>query len=230
MKGHSLFALALLVASASIAMADPAPPQLPRDFQWQGRYFVKDLGYDVDFSWQGKDGDMQMIAGSDDEDIHFTNLIYHDQLYTLTYLWPEIVKPGDPLKCVCLGQLPLDTLNQCFASSRFVGKEVLVGDRHPRVNHFRLGVVFGAATVDPMLRAPIMQGDIYVERQNSSRIRKLLHFGVQNLLDPALDEWIRVDRIKNKPGEVTLPPECADSQLEKPCPSGPAFPPGFFCK
>ncbi len=229
MKGQLLLALALLIASASVAMADPPPPQIPRDFQWEGRYFVKDLGVDVSFSWQGNDGDMQMIAGSEDEAIHFTNLIYHDQLYTLTYKWDKIVPP-QPVKCVCLGELPLATLNQCLDSSRFVGAETLARTRHPPVNHFRVSVVFGAASVDPAFRFPVMQADIYVERHNSSRIRKMLHYGYQNVFDPALDEWLEVDKIKNKPGEVTLPPECEPSMLEKQCPAEPAFPAGYFCR
>jgi hypothetical protein len=229
MRGRLLLALALLVASASVAMADPPPPQLPRDFQWEGRYFVKDLGYDVSFSWLGSDGNLQMIAGSEEEAIHFTNVIYDDQLYTLTYRWPDIVGP-QPVKCVCLGQLSLDTLNQCLASSRFVGKEILLGAKHPRVNHFRVGVVFGAAATDPAIRFPVIQGDVYVERRNSSRISKMLHYGYQNLFDPALDEWLEVNRIKNKPGEVTLPPECEPPSLSPPCSGKPAFPEGFFCK
>ena len=232
MKWHSLvtwLALALIVTSASFAKADPPPPQIPRDFQWEGRYFVKDLGVDVSFSWQGKDGDMQMIAGSEDEAIHFTNLIYHDQLYTLTYKWDKIVPP-QPVKCVCLGQLSLETLNQCLNGSRFVGAEALAHTKHPLVNHFRVGVVFGAASVDPAIRFPVMEGDIYVERRNSSRIRKILHYGYQNLFDPALDEWLQVDRIKNKPGEVTLPAECAPPLLAPQCSGKPAFPEGYFCK
>jgi hypothetical protein len=229
MKSRLLLALALLIASASLARADPPPPQLPRDFQWEGRYFVKDLGFDVSFSWQGKDGDMQMIAGSEDEAIHFTNLIYHDQLYTLTYKWDQIVPP-EPVKCVCLGELSLPMLNQCLNSSRFVGAETLARTRHPAVNHFRVSVVFGAASVAPAFRFPAMQGDIYVDRNNSSRIRKMLHYGYQNLFDPALDEWLEVNTIKNKAGEVTLPPECEPSMLEKQCSGEPAFPPGFFCK
>ncbi len=170
-----------------------------------------------------------MIAGSEDEAIHFTNLIYHDQLYTLTYKWDKIVPPR-PVECVCLGSLPLQTLNQCLSSSRFVGAEFLAGTRHPLVNHFRVGVVFGASTVDPAFRFPVIEGDIYVERHNSSRIRKMLHYGYQNLFDPALDEWLEVDRIKNKPGEVTLPDECSPARLPKPCSGDPAFPAGYFCK
>jgi hypothetical protein len=225
----SLALTLIVVASASFAMADPPPPQIPRDFQWEGRYFVKDLGVNVSFSWQGNDGDTQMIAGSEEEAIHFTNLIYHDQLYTLTYKWDQIVPPG-PVKCVCLGQLPLETLNQCLNSSRFVGAETLAHTRHPFVNHFRVSVAFGFASVDPALRFAAMQADIYVERRNPSRIRKMLHFGYQNILDPALDEWLEVDRIKNKPGDVTLPPECSPPLLQQPCSGKPAFPEGFFCK
>lgn len=220
----------MLIATASLAMADPPPPQIPQDFQWRGRYFVKDLGYDVSFSWQGNDGDLQMIAGGDNEQIHFTNLIFQNNLYTVTYKWPGIVDSPEDAECVCLGQLPLATLNRCLASSRFVGEEQLIGDKPPRVNHFRVGVVFGFASTAPAARLAIMEGDIYVEPHNSSRIRKMLHYGYQNVLDPALDEWLRIDKIKNKPGEITLPPECSPGMLKQKCPDGSAFPPGYFCK
>ena len=172
-----------IVTSASFAIGDPPPPQIPRDFQWEGRYFVKDLGVDVSFSWQGSDGDMQMTAGSEDEAIHFTNLIYHDQLYTLTYKWDKIVPPR-PIECVCLGTLPLETLNQCLSSSRFVGAEFLARTRHPLVNHFRVGVVFGASSVDPAFRFPVIEGDIYVDGTIPAAFARCCTMGIRTCSIP----------------------------------------------
>jgi hypothetical protein len=73
----ALLALALFVArNASLDATEPLhPPQLPRDFQWEGRWIVSDLGVDVPFTWQGKDGNVQMIAGGEEDEIYFTNLI-----------------------------------------------------------------------------------------------------------------------------------------------------------
>ena len=65
------------------AAADPPPPKIPRDFRWTGRYLVPDLDADVPFTWHGKDGNFQMIAGDEDSPIHFTNLVYDGNLYTL---------------------------------------------------------------------------------------------------------------------------------------------------
>ena len=42
----------------------------------------------------------------------------------------------------------------------------------------------------PILRLPIAAGDLYVDQGDSSKFWKVLHFGLQNLYDPALDEWI----------------------------------------
>jgi hypothetical protein len=56
-----------------------------------------------------------------------------------------------------------------------------------------------------------MSGDIYVDRDDPTVIWKLLHFGVQNLYDVNLDEWIVIDEVSDTPGEVSLPQECADA-------------------
>ncbi len=71
----------------------PPPPQLPADFQGRGRYIVRDLGVNVPFTWDGRGGDSQMVAGGPDYPIWFTNLIYHNTLYTLTYKWPNVHPP-----------------------------------------------------------------------------------------------------------------------------------------
>jgi hypothetical protein len=209
------------------ATEPPRPPQLPRDFRWEGRWVVRDLDVDVPFRWQGRDGDVQMTAGSADDAIHFTNIIHDDRLYTLTYKWPGTVPPLPADDCVCLGRLTLDDLNLCLSSSRFVGAEILAGKEPRRVNHFRLSVVFGNADPTPsVLRAPIMQGDFYVDESDPSALWKVLHFGFQNVLDPALDEWAVLHELEATPGQVVLPAECAGACTG----DDPVFPPGFFCK
>ena len=57
-------------------------------------------------------------------------------------------------------------------------------------------------------RTPIMLGDFYVDQEDSSKFWEVLHFGYHNLYDPALDEWIAIDKFEDTPGEVTLPAEC----------------------
>lgn len=39
----------------------------------------------------------------------------------------------------------------------------------------------------------------------------MLRFGVQNLYDAQLDEWMVIDEAEPVAGEVTLPEECADA-------------------
>lgn len=225
----ALLALLLLAGcdSSSKAMGPPPAPQLPRDFQWEGRWIVSDLGIDVPFSWQGNDGDVQMVARGEEYPVHFTNLIFDGHLYTLTYKWPDTVPPLPDNDCVCIGRLPLDEFNRCLASSRYVGAEVLIEEEERYVNHFRISVVFGDSETKPgPVRVPIMEGDFYVDQEDSSKIWKVLHFGFQNLLDPALDEWAIMQEFKDTAGEVTLPEECIDACKN----DDPAFGKGFFCK
>ena len=171
---------------------------------------------------------MQMIAGGKaNEPIHFTNLLFDGELYTLTYKWFDTLPPDND-ECVCLGRLSLQTLNACFETSRYVGREVLV-DRAVRrpTNHYRVGVLLGnSENKPPAIRAPIMEGDFYVDPKNPARFWKLLHFGLQNLLDPALDEWITLKKFKGSAGEIALPPECKPSS----CPDQDVFGAGYFCK
>lgn len=206
----ALLALSLFVDVPSGATEPPLPPRLPRDFQWDGRYVVRDLGVDVPFTWHGRNGNIQMIAGDSTTPIHFTNILFDDWLYTLTYRWPDTVPPPSPPECVCIGRLPLEALNACLATSRYVGAEILK-DREPRhVHHFRVGVVLGESATKPRpFRLPVMQADFYVHRGDSSKFWKVLHYGVQNLLDPALDEWIVMHSFSETPGEVILPSECS---------------------
>ena len=206
----ALLALALFADAPSGATEPPLPPRLPRDFQWEGRYVVRDLGVDVPFTWQGQDGNMQMIAGSATDPIHFTNILFDAWLYTLTYRWPDTVQPPPDPQCVCIGRLPLESLNACLATSRYVGAEILKDSQPRHVHHFRVGVVLGESATKPKpFRLPIMQGDFYVHWHDSSKFWKVLHYGLQNLLDPALDEWIVMQNFTDTAGEVTLPAECS---------------------
>lgn len=214
---------ALVLAAASCAggeggatapgpsAVDPAPPTLPDDFTWTGRYLVPDLDVEVPFTWHGDGGDVQMVAGGEGQPIHFTNVISDGQLYTLTYEWPEV--PRHP--CSHVGPFTVDELNEGFAGASFVGRETLHGDPDREVHHFRSTAVWELPTdlLPPMegvpqLRIPVMSGDLYVDVDDPGTIWRLLHFGVQNLYDPHLDEWIFIDEAKAVAGPVTLPEEC----------------------
>lgn len=203
--------------------ADPVAPRVPEDFRWSGRYVVPDLDAEVPFTWEGSGGNFQMTAGGEGEIIHFTNILYEGTLYTLTYEWPGV--PRNP--CSNVGPFSLDELNRGLESARFVGAETLE-DLEPRsVNHFRAGIVWepppdliGPIPGVPQIRIPIMFGDIYVDRADPTKFWKVLQFGLQNLYDANLDEWIVVDEIDQSPGTVTLPDECAAAT-----PPGAAAPP-----
>jgi hypothetical protein len=208
------------------ATKEPSPPRFPRNFHGTGRYVVKDLGVEVPFTWDGRDGDSQMIAGNEQSAIHFTNVISGGYLYTLTYKWPGIPR----LPCSKVGPFTLEQLNAFLATSRFVGPEILEGKQTRRVNHFRAGVVWDAppelvppTLVTPVggtpdagagrvpLRFPLMLGDFYVDRKDPTKFWQVLHFGLQNLYDEQLDEWIVMDTFDRGAGTVTLPEECADA-------------------
>ena len=204
------------------AATDPPPPKIPRNFQWTGRYIVPDLDAEVPFTWNGKDGNFQMIAGDEDSPIHFTNLIFDGNLYTLTYTWPDV--PRNP--CSNVGPFTLDDLNTGLESSRFVGAETLHDKKAREVNHFRAGVVFepGPDVIPaipgvPQIRIPVMLGDLYVDRKDPKKLWKVLQFGLQNLYDANLDEWIVIDSSKPSAGAVTLPDECASAQAPAPTPT-----------
>lgn len=221
----ALLALALFVDAPSPAAEPPPPPRLPRDFQWEGRYVVRDLGVDVPFTWHGKDGNLQMIAGGPHDAIHFTNVLLDGRLYTLTYRWPDTVEPPPDSKCVCVGRLTLDALNGCLETSRYVGAEILRDERPRHVHHFRVSVVLGEPDTKPNpVRFPLMQGDFYTHATDSSKFWKVLHYGLQNLLDPALDEWIVIHTLRDTAGEVTLPAGCSGT-----C-RGDAFALPLFCR
>ena len=150
-------------------MPYPPPPQLARNFTWTGRYEVPDLGVEVPFTWNGNDGNLQMIAGGESSPIHFTNLIYDGTLYTLTYKWPDVERRP----CSPLGPFTLHDLNMALQNSRFVGAEILERREPIPVNHFRVGVVWEPPpeVIPPIpgisnLRIPLMSGDIYVDRED----------------------------------------------------------------
>jgi len=151
---------------ASPEKRTPLPPRLPRDFQWKGRYIVPDLvpPVDVPFTWQGNDDIGQMIAGGEEYRIHFTNLIYNDELYTKTYRWPDTIPPASD-KCVCLGRFTLDKLNACLSSSRYVGAEILNDGGPRRVHHFRVAVVLPLFPPPNTFTIPLMEADFYVDER-----------------------------------------------------------------
>ncbi len=185
---------------------NPLPPRLPRNFTWSGRYIVPDLGMNVPFTWTGNHGNIQMIAGSIDYPIWFTNFILGNCLYTYTYKWPGLTfHPNcEPLPF----SFSIDDLNTLFASSVFVGPEIL--DDCLRVNHFRLSIVLQLQNPGPgaYLRLPVASADIYTDRDDSTKIVRILHFGLHNLYDPNLDEWIYIDNFCSKPGDINIPPMC----------------------
>jgi hypothetical protein len=225
--------------AAETVPSHPSPPQLPANFDWVGRYIVPDMNVDVPFTWVGRNGASQMTAGGDHDPIHFTNVIIHGHLYTLTYRWRGI--PDNVLNvCHDAGAYSLATYNRWLRTSAFVGPEILGGSPPRAVNHFRAVIVeqpFGAqggqesllppvgatpnlvppasgtatTTTQPGLpfRFPVMEADFYVARSNSQRFVKVLHFGWQNYYDRNMDEWISVEHFSSRPGNVVLPTECS---------------------
>ena len=217
----SLFIVLLMVGllvsceSSTKANGSPPKPQFPENFKWEGRWIVKDLGIDVSFSWHGNNGDLQMTAGGEDETIHFTNLIYDGYLYTYTLKWPGVIPPLEDDNCLCLGKLTREVLNECLTNSRYVGAEVLLEEEEHYVDHFRISVVLGEdESIPHAIRAPIMEGDFYVDQEDSTRMWKVLHYGFQNLLDPALDEWAVMQKFEDTPGGINFPIECEDKCTE----------------
>src|SRR5690606_11830923 len=111
---------------------------------------------EVPFTWQGRGGDFQMIAGAEGEPIHFTNVLADGELYTLTYDWPGVPR----LPCSPVGSFTLEDLNAGFADASFVGRETLHGQHTREVNHFRAVSVVDLPPGDlPVLRLPLMAAD-----------------------------------------------------------------------
>lgn len=190
----------------------PPPPQLPRNFRGKGKWIVRDLGITVPFSWQGRNGDSQMIAGGPQYPIWFTNLIYKGDLYTLTYKWPGLNEHS----CSKIPGLGLEQLNNALKGSRFVGRETLENNPRRHVNHWRVGVVLPQRPPGKYLRFPLALGDVYVDQKNRGTFWQVLQFGIQNLYDPELDEWLRMRTFEHKPGKVTLPRSCAAATTQAP--------------
>ncbi|MBD2898298.1 hypothetical protein amrb99_72650 [Actinomadura sp. RB99] len=184
--------------------AGPLPPKLLRNFHGRGKYIVRDLGVTVPFTWTGRDGDSQMIAGGPRYPIWFTNLIYRNSLYTLTYKWPGL----NDHECSRIPGFNLDTLNQKLGTSRFVGRETLQRNPRRHVNHWRVGVVVPQLPPGKFLRFPLALGDVYVDQRDRGTFWQVLQFGVQNLFDPELDEWLVMNTFKHTPGKVRLPRQC----------------------
>jgi hypothetical protein len=197
--------LASLIVPAGPVL--PRPPALPAYFRGRGRYIVSDLGVDVPFTWQGSNGNSQMIAGGPRYPIWFTNLIYRNALDTVTYKWPNI--PLNPRRrCDRAGFFNRHILNNMLRTARFVGPEILQGTPNRHVDHWRVGVVGGSTRPGKAFRFPIALGDIYVDQKDPSQWWQVLQFGFQNLYDPQLDEWFTMTTFSHLPGKVTLPSTC----------------------
>lgn len=192
---------------------DPEPPQLPQNFSWTGEYIVSDLydpttgkkGITVPFTWNGHNGNMQMIAGGDNYPIYFTNIIYNNKLYTYTYKWPHLQKeflPPNESTCPIIEEFSLGDLNALLATARFVGSVKLEGKTPRYTNHFRVSLVLPQNPSGFYIRFPILLGDFFVDQNDSTKFWQVLHFGYQNIYDPQLDEWIRIDKFSDCPGEI----------------------------
>jgi hypothetical protein len=148
-----------------------------------------------------------MIAGGPRYRIWFTNLIYRNTLYTLTYKWPNI--PLNPFRrCDRVGVFSRQMFNSMLKTARFVGPEILQGKKDRHVDHWRAGVVLGSTRPGREPRLPLALGDIYVDQRDPSQWWQVLQFGIQNLFDPQLDEWFRMTTFSHRPGQVTLPRRC----------------------
>jgi hypothetical protein len=208
-----ILGLAAALAPGSLARspAHPKPPRIPRDFDAKGRYFVPDLGIEVPFTYRGSKGNSKMVAGGRDYPIWFMNIIYGKpgkakRLYTVTYRWPGVVQN---VPCSAIpGNFSRKTLNSWLARSSFVGREILLGHPRRHVNHWRVTGTLPALPPGNFIRLPIALGDIYVDQKNPTTWWKVLHFGVQNLYDPEMDEWFELNTFKHRPGKVTLPKGC----------------------
>ncbi len=211
LAGAVLVALILAPGALAARASSPEPPRIPKSFTAKGRYLVPDLGINVPFRYFGSRGNSKMVAGGRNHPIWFMNAIHGrpgepKQLYTVTFRWPGVVQA---VPCGAIpGSFSRRTMNAWLARASFVGRETIGGRKRRRVNHWRVTGTFPALPPGNFVRLPIALADIYVDRRNPAKIRKVLHFGVQNLYDPSLDEWFRLDRFKLRPRRVTLPRSC----------------------
>jgi hypothetical protein len=120
----------------------------------------------------------------------------------------------------------LDTLNAFLAAhAQFVGPET-IGCPPKCVNHFRVSVVLPQCPSGAFFRLPIALADIYVDRTNPRIWWQLLQFGLQNLYDPALDEWAIIHHVSSRPPpEVILPPACQTRESSMATPTRPQVDP-----
>jgi hypothetical protein len=197
------------------------PPQLRPNFIWHGQYIVSDLfdprtgkkGITVPMSWQGNNGNIQITAGNGDTPIYFTNLIYNNQLFTYTYKWPHLQAPFlPPLESTCpvLEEFSLGDFNAILATSRFVGPATINGHC---TNHFRCSIVFPINPPGFYFRFPFALIDIFSDPHDPTKWYQVLHFGLQNIYDPALDEWIQVREFSFCPGVIIPLPPCTTPNL-----------------
>lgn len=193
--------IAAAEAPAMVAADTPPVPRLPRNFRASGRYVVPKLGFNIPFTWVAEDGNMSMVAGGPGDKIWFTNLIVDGKLYTYTYAWPGITPPAPPAPCKPIPDVSLDGFNDLLArNAHFAGTEILLDPQRRRVEHWRMGLV--------AFPFPLAAADIYVSPGDPRVWRQVLHFGLQNLYAPDMDEWIKLRDWKLEPGNVVLPAPC----------------------
>ena len=212
-------------SAASVVGRAARRRKLPRDFVAKGRYIVPDLGIDVPFTWEGHDGDSQMIAGSDDVPDPL-----HQRHRRRTALHADVQVARARAAPLLRGRrVHPGGFNQFLATSRYAGAEILVGKPNRRVHHFRAGVVWEPppSVVPPDVLTPVGgtpdigtggrrsgAADPAHARRLLRRPRRpddvppVLHFGVQNLYDAELDEWMVMKTFRHRPGTVDLPDEC----------------------
>lgn len=194
-------------APQAVAAKNPPPPKLPKNFQGKGTYIVPSLGKHgvrVPFWWNGNDGNFRMVAGGPNYRIWFTNLVYNGNFYTYTYHWPGI--PSVP--CEPIPGASLKGFNDFLKKeANLVGPEILQYSTPRDVYHWRVASAW-TPIPDVPIRFPFAQADIYVDQDNNQQWWQTLHFGYQNLYADDLDEWIKLDSWKLKPGKVKLPRVC----------------------
>lgn len=229
-KAEGTLALLKCLRGTKVEHVQPDPPQLPENFVGWGRYLVPDLDVDVPFSWQARNGDVHMIAGSSDprDPIHFENIIHTDasgstDLYTVTYKWPEPIPNPGKCSMIRIGDQHIDlaAVNQFFATSSYAGREQIFDKWRPvRVDHFRATLVIPVSIPElppyPFIfRFPVLSADLYVDPRDPRIFRQVLHFGLQNLYDEHLDEWFTLTTFQRRPGQVKFPVECENATVKE---------------
>ncbi len=179
------------------ATKTPRPPRLPRNFHGSGRYYVPSLKVNVPFWWNAQNGNVRMVAGGPRYKIWFTNVIYNGSFYTFTYHWPT---PIPDVPCTPIPGVNLASFNDAFAKSHYVGPEILQNRPWRRAQHWRL-----SGSLGPI---PLTSSDLYVGQGRHTTWWQVLHFGLQNVYAPDMDEWIKMRTWSLKPGKVQLPAEC----------------------